>query len=58
MFFEREAQITEIAKKTSCSIFVIDPNTELNLKHALKLSPDTEKKSNIIIINLNDIIFV
>ncbi len=51
MFFENITQLNEIAKKTSCSIFVINPTTKLDLRHALYLTPDAEKKSSIITVD-------
>lgn len=43
MFFDDVSQINEVAQKTSCSIFVIDPNTKLRFKHAIYLKPEAEK---------------
>jgi len=52
MFFEKEQQIINIAEKTSCSIFVMEPEkVQIKLKHALYLQPDTDKKSNIITVD-------
>lgn len=48
MFFDNIDQIPEIAAKTSCTIFVIDPTTKLKLKNALILSPTDDKKTTII----------
>lgn len=50
MFFDRLEQIPEIAKRTSCTIFVVPKDTEVNLKHALVLSPAEDKKSGSITI--------
>ncbi len=51
MFFDDASQINEVAQKTSCSIFVVDPNTKLRFKHAIYLKPEAEKKSNIITVD-------
>lgn len=48
MFFEDIGQIPEIAKQTSCTIFVVPPDTLLSLKHALTLTPDDKKATSII----------
>ena len=48
MFFDNLEQIPDIAKRTSCSVFVVPPNTELDLPLALRLSPADDKKTNII----------
>lgn len=48
MFFDNFDQIPTIAARTSCSIFVVPPETHLNLPHALYLRPDDDKKTNLI----------
>lgn len=48
MFFESLNEITTIATKTSCSVFVVPPETKLKLKNALYLRPSDDKKTNII----------
>lgn len=48
MFFDDIKQIPDIATRTSCTIFVVSPNTEVNLKHALYLRPDEDKKTSTI----------
>lgn len=47
MFFEDINQIPEIARRTTCAIFVIPPEAKPSLKNAVYLRPD-EKKSNLI----------
>lgn len=48
MFFDRLDQLPVIAKQTSCAIFVVPANTEIDLKHALTLQPDPSKKTTTI----------
>lgn len=48
MFFDNLAQIPTIAQRTSCAIFVIPPDTRLNLPAALQLTPADDKKTNLI----------
>lgn len=48
MFFEKMSDIDKIASRTSCSIFVIPPETKIKLKHALFLTPSDEKKTALI----------
>lgn len=48
MYFEHLKQITDIAKHTSCAIFVIPNHTKLPLKFALTLSPNLDQKSSSI----------
>lgn len=48
MFFDNLSQIPVIAQRTSCAVFVIPPDTKLNLPFALYLSPADDKKTNII----------
>lgn len=48
MFFEKISEISTIVAKTSCSVFVVPPNTKLKLKHALTLQPDLDKKTTTI----------
>lgn len=48
MFFDNISSLDQIATKVSCSIFVVPPDTELKLKHALVLRPDDSKTTSII----------
>lgn len=48
MFFDDVKQIPEIAKRTSCTIFVTPRGTKTSLKHALTLTPDETKKTGSI----------
>lgn len=48
MFFDDPQQIPEIAKRTSCTVFVIPKNIKVELKHALILGPAEDKKSGSI----------
>lgn len=48
MFFDEPSQIPSIATRTSCAVFVVPPDTKLDLKFALTLAPNTDKKTNII----------
>lgn len=48
MFFDSFDQIPNIARRTSCAVFVIPPDTKLPLKSALILRPSDDKKTNII----------
>lgn len=48
MFFDSVKQIPAIASKTSCTIFVVPPDTKHGLKHALTLGPDPSKKTQTI----------
>lgn len=48
MFFEQISEIPQIATKTSCAIFVVAPETKLNLKNPLYLQPDPNKTTNLI----------
>lgn len=48
MFFDNPSDISKIATKVSCSIFVVPPNTQLRLKNPLCLRPDEDTKTNII----------
>lgn len=48
MFFDDLQQIPTIAKRTSCTIFVVPKDTVVELKHALVLSPTEDKKSGSI----------
>lgn len=48
MFFDSLEQIPQIATHTSCTIFVVDPNTKLKLKNALTLTPSDDKKTTVI----------
>ncbi len=48
MFFENPSDVSSIATRTSCAVFVVSPDTKLNLPHPLYLRPDESKKTNII----------
>ncbi len=48
MFFDNFDQIPTIAQRTSCAIFVVPPDTKIQLKHPLYLRPDESKKTTII----------
>lgn len=48
MFFENPNQIPQIATKVSCSIFVVPPDTKIQLKNPLYLRPSEDKATNII----------
>lgn len=48
MFFDSLDQIPNVAKRTSCAVLVIPPDTKLPLKSALILRPADDKKTNII----------
>ena len=48
MFFDQISEIPNIATRTSCAIFVIPPETRLNLKNALTLSPTDDKQTPVI----------
>lgn len=48
MFFDNLKQIPEIAKQTSCAIFVTPEITNVKLKHALLLQPSEDKKTSSI----------
>ena len=48
MFFDKISQIPKIAEHTSCTIFVVPNKTSIDLRHALTLSPDEDKKSGSI----------
>lgn len=45
MFFDQLSDISTIAKNTHCAIFVVPPDTKLDLKNALYLMPDDSKKT-------------
>ncbi len=45
MFFDTIDQALQIAQRTSCTILVMSPETELKLKNALTLTPSTETKT-------------
>jgi DNA polymerase III delta prime subunit len=40
MFFENTSEITEIAKRTGCAIFVIPDEVDFTIKNALVLAPE------------------
>lgn len=48
MFFDDLKDISKIAKHTSCTVFVVPPEIELNLPFALYLRPDQSKASKSI----------
>lgn len=48
MFFDDIKSIPSIATKTSCSIFVVPPDTKLKLKNPLYLHPDDSKTTCVI----------
>lgn len=48
MFFDDLNQIPAIAQHTSCAVFVVPPDTQLNLPFALHLTPADDKKTNLI----------
>lgn len=48
MFFDDLTQIPLIAKRTSCAIFVVPPDTKIQLKRPLYLRPDESKKTTVI----------
>ncbi len=48
MFFEDIKEIPEIAKRVSCSIFAVSPDTDLKIKPAIFLRPDESKKTELI----------
>ena len=48
MFFDHISQIPDIAKHTSCAIFVVPPDTDPGLAHALTLTPSESKKTTVI----------
>lgn len=43
MFFDSEKDIPHIAKRTSCAIFVVPPETKLGIKATFTLEPEAEK---------------
>lgn len=51
MFFDDPKSISKIAAKTSCSIFVVPPDTKLKLKNPLYLRPDESKTSIVITVD-------
>ena len=48
MFFDDIREIPKIATRVSCSVFVVPTDTKLDLKHALYLRPEDEKKTPLI----------
>ena len=48
MFFEKLTEIPTIAARTSCTIFVVPPDTKIKLKNPLVLQPDASKATSII----------
>lgn len=49
MFFDSFTEIPKIAKRTSCTIFVVPPETELGIKATLTLEPEAEKSKTRLI---------
>lgn len=48
MFFEKIADINQIASKVACGVFVVPPDTKLKLKNPIYLRPDESKTTTII----------
>lgn len=48
MFFEKLSDLTAIARRTSCAIFVISPQQCPKFPRALFLEPDSSKKTDVI----------
>lgn len=48
MFFDKTSEIPTIAAHTSCTIFVVPPDTKLKIKNPLVLRPDNSKTTNLI----------
>lgn len=48
MFFDNLEQIPTIAQRTSCAVFVVPPETKLDLPTALRLTPADDKKASLI----------
>ena len=48
MFFEKITDISTIAARTSCAVFVVPPETKLKLPHPVYLRPDESKATEII----------
>lgn len=48
MFFDKLADISSIATRTSCAIFVVPPDTKLKLPHPIYLRPAEDKATEII----------
>lgn len=48
MFLDDVKQVSDIAARTECSIFVLPNDTKVKLKHALVLEPSGESKSQTI----------
>ncbi len=48
MFFDNLNDITRIATKVSCSIFVVPPDTKLKLKNPLYLRPSDDRQTELI----------
>lgn len=49
MFFDSLKEIPHIAERTSCSIFVVPPETKMGIKATLTLAPEAEKSKTRII---------
>lgn len=47
MFFEQLSEISNIATKSGCSIFVVPKNTEVEIRNAWLLRPETKTKITI-----------
>lgn len=48
MFFDNLEQIPTIAQRASCAVFVVPPETKLDLPTALRLTPADDKKTSLI----------
>ena len=48
MFFDSLEQASALATRTSCAVFVVPPDTDLGIPHAITLFPDANKKTRII----------
>lgn len=48
MFFEKLSEIPQIAARTSCTIFVVPPDTQLNLPTPIYVRPSEDKATRII----------
>lgn len=48
MFFEKTSDIPKIATKVSCSVFVVPPETKIQLKSPLYLQPSEDRQTEII----------
>lgn len=48
MFFDKLSDLTAIAARTSCSVFVVSPDTKLKLANPIYLRPAEDKATQII----------